>query len=435
METTVIKLSEMVAPAFKDFWHNTSYYKILKGGRSSTKSSNISLKLVLDFLEDDKANVVCFRKVAKYISTSVYEQIKWAIYQLHVENEFTFLTAPQRIIHKATKSAFYFFGVDDPVKIKSAKIAVGYVIALWFEEASEFEDLKEIDTVSDTFIREDLPDDKHVDVYFSYNPPRNPYVWINEWEEDVRHNKDYFIHESDYESEGVANFLSKQFIEKVEAVKIKDYDYWRWMYKGEKIGLGNTVYNYNLFNEVNTIPDDDRLLFADIAIDSGYSVSATTFLYLGYTVKQRVILLDTYYYSPVDQLKKKAPSDFSKDLNDFVKHNYEKYSLNLDTQTIDSAEGALRNQYDKDYSVYLQPAKKKPKVKMIENVEDLLVQDRVFVLKTKNNLIFLDEHKKYQWDEKTLNTADPKVVKEHDHTCDAFQYYVNNNLSKLGLKM
>lgn len=429
----VVRLSDLVAKNFVPFWKDNSYYKILKGGRSSTKSSNISLRLVKEFLEDDRANVVCFRKVAKYLSSSVYEQIKWAIYQLKVEREFIFQVAPMRIIHKRSKSAFYFFGVDDPLKIKSAKIAVGYVTDLWFEEAAEFDDVKEIDTVTDTFIREDLPDNKHVSVYFSYNPPRNPYNWINEWVQTLEGNKDYFIHHSTYEQ--VKQFLSKQFLEKVAQVKANDPDYHDWNYGGKIIGLGNTVYNYSLFNQIDEVPADDRILFADIAIDSGYSVSATTFLYIGFTTKQRSIVLDTYYYSPVDRVKKKAPSDFSKDLNDFIKRNKDKWNLNIDTKTIDSAEGALRNQYDKDYGEYLQPARKKQKVKMIENVEDLLAQGRVYVLNTENNLIFLDEHKKYQWDEKTLRTANPEVVKENDHTCDAFQYYVNNNLSKLNLKM
>ena len=75
------------------------------------------------------------------------------------------------------------------------------------------------------------------------------------------------------------------------------------------------------------------------------------------------------------------------------------------------------------------------KVKMIESVEDLLSQGRVFVLNTENNKIFIEEHKKYQWDPKKKNTDKPEVIKIDDHTCDAFQYYVGNNLSKLGLKI
>lgn len=417
---------------FETFWKDEHYIKVLKGGRSSTKSSNISIRMVKEFLDDPHANSICFRKVAKYLSTSVYEQIKWAIYMLGKERQFIFYKSPLRIEHKRTGTAFYFYGVDDPMKIKSAKIAVGYVKDLWFEEAAEFDSKEEIDTVTDTFVRENLPDDKHVNIYFSYNPPRNPYVWINEWVEELEKDPTVFIHTSTYKD--AERFLSKQFLDKVAAIKINDRNYYDWMYGGKVIGLGNMVYNYMLFNVVDTVPSDDRIIFSDIAIDSGYSTSATTFLYFGYTAKKRSILLDTYYYSPVNQIQKKAPSDFSSDLKKFITENNEKWKLNIDTYVIDSAEAALRNQVSKDHGLWLQPAKKKEKEKMIENVEDLLVQDKVFVLDNQNNAIFLDEHKKYRWDEDTLNTDKPKVIKEYDHTCDAFQYYVNNNLDKLGLR-
>ena len=433
-DNIVVKLSDLISDNFREYFKTNKPYRILKGGRSSLKSSAVSIKLVTKFLEDDKANVVCFRKVAKYLSTSIYEQIKWAIYMLNVEDEFTFFRSPLKIEHNRTGTAFYFYGVDDPQKIKSAKIAKGYVTDLWFEEATEFDGVEEIDTVTDTFIRQDLPDGKNVEVTFTYNPPRNPYIWINEWVDELVRDDNYFIHHSTYEEDS-KGFLSKQFIEKVLKVKDTDPDYHDWMYLGKIIGLGDTVYNYNLFNVVEEIPDDDKLLFPDVAIDTGYSTSATTFLFIGYTIKGKVVVLDTYYYSPANKVNKKAPSEFSGDLNKFVQDNISKWNINVDTQTIDSADGALRNQFNKDYGVYLIPAKKKMKVKMIENVEDLLAQNRVYVLDTPNNQIFLEEHKKYQWDEDKKGTEDPKVVKVDDHTCDAFQYYVNNNLDKLGLKL
>jgi phage terminase large subunit len=432
MTETIVRLSDLVAPVFIPFWKDGSYNKILKGGRSSTKSSNVSLRLVKEFLEDDLANTICFRKVAKYLSTSVYEQIKWAIYQLKVQDEFTFLKSPLKIIHNSSESAFYFFGVDDPQKIKSAKIAIGYVKDLWFEEASEFESKEELDMVTDTFIREELPNGKSVNTYLTYNPPRNSFNWLNEWVAELQSDPNYFIHHSTYKD--VEKYLSKQFLQKIYDIQKTDPNYYEWMYGGKIVGLGDEIYNYKLFKQIDQLPDDDRLLFADIAIDTGYSTSATTFLFIGYTAKRKCILLDTYYYSPEFQLQKKAPSDFSKDLDLFHKRNTERWKVNVDTWVSDSADGAIRNQVNKDFGIYLQPAKKKQKVKMIENVEDLLAQDRVRVLVTKNNEIFLDEHRKYKWDLDTINRDDPKVIKEYDHTCDAFQYYVNNNLDKLGLR-
>lgn len=428
----VIKITDLINPVFYSFWLNERPNSILKGGRSSMKSSVISLKLVTDFIEDDNGNVVVLRKVGKYLSTSVYEQIKWAIYMLKLENEFYFGKSPLIIRHKRTNTAFYFYGVDDPMKIKSAKIAKGYVMALWFEELAEFAGVEDIDIVSDTFIRQDLGD-KEVKIYYSYNPPRNPYEWVNEWVESKRNDPDYFIHHSTY-LDDEKGFLSNQLLRKIEQYKENDYDYWRWMYNGEVIGLGDMVYNMNHFHGIDKLPDDDDILLIDTAIDTGHQVSATTYLAFALTKKQKVILLDTWYYSPENKVVKKAPSELSKDYYDWYKNIQETYKKSIDMQTIDSAEGALRNQVFKDYSIRLHPIAKKKKVDMIENVYDLLAQGRFFYLNTKNNEIFIEEHKRYQWDPETLQSDDPKVIKENDHTCDAFQYYVNDNLQKLGLK-
>lgn len=429
----VIRITDLINKNYYSFWLNEKPYSILSGGRSSMKSSVISFKLVTDFLQDQQGNVICLRKVGTTLSISVYEQIKWAIYMLGVEGEFRFWKSPLMIEHEQTKTAFYFYGVDDPLKLKSTKIAKGYVMALWFEELAEFDGLEDIDTVEDTFIRGGLGD-KEVKVYYSYNPPRNPYAWVNEWKEMRSNDPDYFLHHSTY-LEDEKGFLSNQLLRKIENYRKNDPEYWEWMYAGKVIGLGDMVYNLKHFQWIEELPEDDDLILIDIGIDSGYQVSATVFTAYGLTKKGNVVLLDTYYYSPKNKVQKKAPSDFSEDLWKFAQSLTDRYDRNIDEWTIDSAEGGLRNQFFKDYGISLHPIAKKKKVNMIENVQDLLAQGRFFMLDIENNQIFYEEHKKYQWDADTLQRDDPKVIKEDDHTCDAFQYYVNDNLQKLNLKM
>lgn len=430
--TKTVNIMDLMNVNFYSLWLAEQSHIVAKGGRSSMKSSVISMKLITDFLEDEQGNVVCLRKVGKYLSTSIYEQIKWAIYMLGVESEFYFGKSPLIIRHKKTNTAFYFYGCDDPLKLKSAKIAKGYVMALWFEEAAEFAGVEDIDIVEDTFIRQEI-EGKEVKVYFSYNPPRNPYSWINEWLDSKAGDDDYFIHHSTY-MDDKKGFLSQQMIRKIEKYKIHDLDYWRWMYGGEVIGLGDMVYNMNHIQEIDELPHDDDIILIDTASDTGHQVSATTHLALAFTKKRNVILLDTYYYSPANKVVKKAPSELSKDFKEWQDSVVKEYNRYFDKQTIDSAEGALRNQLFKDYGIRLHPIAKKKKIDMIDNVQDLLAQGRFFVLKTEKNKIFVEEHKKYQWDADSLQSDDPKVMKVDDHTCDAFQYYVNDNLQKLGLK-
>ncbi|MGY3717055.1 PBSX family phage terminase large subunit [Sutcliffiella cohnii] len=428
----IVNVLDMINVNFYDLWLAEESHIVAKGGRSSMKSSVISLKLLKDFLDDPNGNVVCLRKVGKYLSTSIYEQIKWAIYMLKVEDEFYFGKSPLVIKHKETNTAFYFYGCDDPMKLKSAKIAKGYVMALWFEEAAEFAGVEDIDIVEDTFIRQEI-EGKEVKVYFSYNPPRNPYSWINEWLDSKAGDDDYFIHHSTY-MDDEKGFLSEQMVRKIQKYRETDPDYHDWMYGGKVIGLGDMVYNMNHFHELDTLPYNDDILMIDITTDTGHQVSATTHLALAFTKRKDVILLDTWYYSPENKVVKKAPSELSKDYKEWLEKIRKEYRRPVDKLTIDSAEGALRNQIYKDHHLVLHPIAKKKKIDMIDNVQDLLAQGRFFYLNTPNNQIFIQEHRKYQWDKDTLKTDDPKVIKVDDHTCDAFQYYVNDNLQKLGLK-
>ncbi|BBD15612.1 phage terminase large subunit [Melissococcus plutonius] len=147
-----------------------------------------------------------------------------------------------------------------------------------------------------------------------------------------------------------------------------------------------------------------------------------------------MILLDTYYYSPDGKTNKKPPSELSKDIHDFVERlqgQYDRYGYRF---TMDSAEGALRNQYYNDYALWWHPVNKSKKSTMIDHMQSLLGQGRFFYLDLDSNKIFVEEHKTYQWDEKTIQSDDPKVIKVDDHTCDQFQYFVMDNLRDLGLK-
>lgn len=428
----VVTITDLINSNFFPVWLSDRSKLILSGGRSSMKSSVLSLLLVTEFLDDPKGNVICLRKIAKYLSTSVYEQIKWAIYTMGVQDEFTFGKSPLKITHGATETAFYFYGVDDPQKLKSMNIAVGYVMSLWFEELAEFAGVEDIDVVEDTFIRQDLGD-KEVRVFYSYNPPRNPYSWVNEWRDEKTNDDDYYCHHSTY-LEDEKGFLSGQLLRKIEKYRDQDEDYWKWMYKGEVIGLGDMIYNANHFHALEELPERDDIVMISTASDTGHQVSATTHLAFGYTKKRNVILLDTWYYSPENKAVKKAPSELSIEFKEWVDKLRESYNRPIDKMTIDSAEGALRNQIYKDYHIRLNPVAKKKKVDMIDNSQDLLAQGRFFYLDTPANQIFVTEHKKYQWDASTLHSDDPKVIKIDDHTCDAFIYFVQDNLQKLGLR-
>lgn len=432
-----VRIQDNVNPHFKEVWTTSKPYNVLKGGRNSFKSSVIALLLVfmvVPFLiAGKKANVVVIRKVGNTIRDSVFLKIQWALNKFGLSGRFKATVSPFKIQDTITGSCFYFYGQDDFQKLKSNDI--GNIIAVWYEEAAEFSNEEDFDQSNVTFMRQKHPDIDFVKFFWSYNPPRNPYNWINEWTDRLADNDNYLVHSSSYLNDELG-FVTEQMLEDIRRIKENDYDYYRYIYLGEPVGIGTNVYNMDLFKRVDKIPDGERVIGQLFAADTGHQQSATTCLHAVVTNRSNLYLVDNYYYSPAGKVKKKAPSVLSKELHDFVIKQTQKYpNVPVIEMTIDSAEGALRNQYLEDFGIRWHPVAKKKKIIMTEYVQSLLANGRFYYFPTENNLkYFIEEHKRYQWDEKTVKDDDPKVIKEDDHTCDAFQYMVVDNAQLLRLK-
>ncbi|PIO83554.1 terminase [Loigolactobacillus backii] len=443
----LIKMSSLINPHFNQLWLTDCPYIIAKGGRGSFKSSTIGLKLVLmlkQYAQQDlKANIICLRDNQKYLRDSVYGQVSWAIEMLDMTNEFKYRVSPMRITHKRTGSTFYFYGVSDAQRLKSN--IVNNVIAIWYEEAANFGSKEDFDETNPTFVRQKADYINQVKVFYSYNPPRNPYDWVNEWIEDLETDNDrriahdlkpnYFIDTSTYLDDQLG-ITDQQTLDEIDRIKHNDKDYYRWLYLGEPVGLGTSVYNMDLFHPIKELPDDDYLASIYFSLDSGHEVSATTEGCYGITRKGNCILLDTYYYSPAHKSNKKAPSDLANDLHEFEERNIEQWDKQPYQRSADSATAdyALDNEFYKIYNTHWHHVAKTTKVAMIDHVQNLLAQGKFFYLDIEANQIFIAEHRKYQWDADTVETDNPKVIKVDDHTCDQFQYFVLDNRRDLGLK-
>ena len=160
-------------------------------------------------------------------------------------------------------------------------------------------------------------------------------------------------------------------------------------------------------------------MILDLSIDTGYSKSAFAATVYGLSSKRYVYVLDTDYFQPT-QKAKKAPSEYCTDIKGLMDRNVKEYQRGYDTQLVDSADAAIRNQMSYQYGIDLDPSKKYEKKQMIQYVQDLVTLGRVRVLIGKgHNEKWVQEHRRYR----TKEDSD-EVVKKHDHTCDNFQYYV-----------
>ena len=454
---TRIKIKDIIAPHFWNTFNSKKTNQIYKGGRSSTKSSMISIKIVYNCLNNDNCSAVVLRKHQNQLRKSVYKEIKRACKRLGLKEDIDYEAglSPMEIRFN-NGNTIYFAGGDDYENVKGTIDEDKLIKIVWFEELTGWDNSEDIEQIKTTFTRGN--DDWFI-AFYSFNPPKNKFDWVNEWVEGKTKSNNYLVHQSDYRTVP-EKWLGQIAIQEAEELRQNDEKRYRWIYLGEVIGLEGLIYNPEL---IEYVPEDYleknniKILYIDFAIDCGHQTSATTCGAYGYGSDGYWYLLDTYYYSPHEKPNKKAPSELSRDIFNFELVINKKFKAGTDKETIDSAEGALRNQYFKDYGRRLHPVDKGTnKEQLIDYSQDFLAKKKFRVLNNNNNQIFKKENENYMWlkdsvekgkpipdktekaflsSEKYYNTYTNDYAYSYaDHTQDQFQYWIKDNLQKLGLK-
>ena len=452
-----MRLKEIIAPTFWGTFKSKKPRQIDKGGRGSTKTSKNSLKVVYHCIQEEKCSAVVLRNHQVDLRKSVYKEIKRALKRLGlVENVHYQAYLSPMYIHLWNGNNIYFAGAEDYETLKGMIDENTPIKIVWFEELTGFKDEEQIEQIIATFSRGN--DDWFISLY-SFNPPKNKYHWINVWVDKMAKRDDVLITNSDYRTVP-KEWLGQMFIN--EALRMEKFDNkrYRWIYLGEVIGLEGMIYNPELIEYVdkNYVESNNlKIVYLDFSVDGGHQTSATTCGCFGFANDGYWYLLDLYYYSPHEKPRKKAPSELSKDIFTFEIEMMKKWKAPEDNETIDSAEGALRNQLFKDYGKRFNPVNKgKSKEELIDYSQTFLARGRFRVLLNDNNKIFRKENENYMWKEGTVEKGKPepdKTEKEFigeepyfnswcndfsyyyaDHSQDLFQYWVKDNLSKLGIK-
>jgi len=329
-----INVYESIAPVFWDAYDDlqaachSEYW--LDGGRGSTKSSFLSLAIIVGMLNDKNANAIVYRRVGNTIRDSVYAQMVWAIDKLGISSICRFRASPYEIIFKPTGQRILFRGADDPMKSKSIKLAKGYFKYLWFEELAEFTGMRSIRTIKQSVLR---GVDKAFTLY-SYNPPRSAQSWVNE--EKLRNVRSRLVHHSTY-LDVPREWLGDAFIHEAEELLESNPMAYKNEYMGEVTGNGGSV-----FENVNVRPITDEeirtMQWFYQGIDWGWFPDPFQWVRCAFDSRKRILyILDEY------RANKKGNADVYVDI---------KGKLNIDeTLTADSAEPKSISDF-KEYGAY-----------------------------------------------------------------------------------
>ena len=240
----MVNASDFIIPRFHDVLgdvmaHGHTHYW-LHGGRGSTKSSFISLCIVLLVVAFPFANAVVVRRFGNTLRDSVYQQVLWAVGVLGLEAYFRAKLSPMELVYVPTGQRIVFRGADDPLKLKGVKFTRGYAAVVWFEELDQFDGIEAVRSILNSLRRggEDFW------IFHSYNPPRTMWSWVNvEMLERVRR-PDTLVRHSSYldVQESHPEWLGAPFVEEAEYLRETNELAWRWEYLGEVTGTGGAVF-------------------------------------------------------------------------------------------------------------------------------------------------------------------------------------------------
>lgn len=202
-------------PVLRDFWTTPARNRVLKGGRSSSKSwdaAGFAIFLASNF----KVRFLCTRQFQNRIEDSVYSLLKVQIERFGLKDEFDVLK--NKIIHRGTGSEFLFYGlwrhIDEIKSLEGVDIC-------WIEEAHNL--TEEQWKILEPTIRKDGSQ-----FWIIFNPRLTSDFVYRRFVTNTP--PDTLVRTINYTDN---QFLSKTILKVIEAHKAEDEEDFRHVYLGE----------------------------------------------------------------------------------------------------------------------------------------------------------------------------------------------------------
>lgn len=293
MTCQTVSLKKLIAPSFYEVHrdlkrHGHTHYR-LTGGRGSTKSSFVSIEIILGMMDDPLANTIAIRKVGEYLKDSVYEQLQWAIEVLKVPHLWHCKVSPMEMIFLPTGQKILFRGADKPRRLKSSKVKKGYFKYVWYEEVDEFNGQEEIDMINQSLLR----GGNQAVVFYTNNPPKSISSWVNCISKS---REDTLYHHSTYLTVP-PQWLGAVFVAEAEQLMVSNPERYRHEYLGIVTGTGGEVFK-NLQNRKITDQDIESFEKINRGIDWGYGADPFVYIEDFYDKKKNTLYIFFEYYKP-----------------------------------------------------------------------------------------------------------------------------------------
>ncbi len=193
-----VSLPEIVGKGYGSFWNFKGRFRVVKGSRASKKSKTTALNIIVRMMQYPQANTLVVRKVFRTLKDSCFTELKWAINRLGVGAYWEVKESPLEMTYTPTGQKIYFRGLDDPMKVTSITVSVGYLCWCWIEEAYEITKEADFDMLNES-IRGAIPSETGLfkQITLTLNP-WNEKHWIKKRFFDIEPSPNVFAITTNY---------------------------------------------------------------------------------------------------------------------------------------------------------------------------------------------------------------------------------------------
>ena len=392
-----VELPLVVGRGYGTFFRYTGRYRVVKGSRASKKSATTALNIIYRMMKYPQANTLVVRKTFRTLKDSCFAQLKWAINRLGVADWWHCTESPLEMTYKPTGQKIYFRGLDDPLKVTSITVDVGYLCWGWIEEAYEITSESDFDTLDES-IRGEMPEGLFKQWTLTFNP-WNEHHWLK---------ARFFDNPDENTLAMTTNYMCNEWLDESDR-RVFEQMKKRNPRRYQVAGLGNwgvvEGVIYENWHERAFTLDEVRDCKTAFGLDFGYSVDETAFVVAYIDLDKNKI----YVY---DELYKKQMSN--RDIYQAIEYmGYSKEHITADSaepKSIDELRGlGLR---------HIKGARKGKDsinngIQFIQNFE-IIVHPRC--------VNFITEISNYTWAKDRLGNAINRPIDDFNHLLDALRY-------------
>ena len=396
----VLSLKSVVGKGYKEFWNFKGRYRVLKGSRSSKKSTTTSLNFIYRMMECAShgllPNLLVVRKTYRTLQDSCFKQLQWAIHQLKVDSLWKVKLSPLEMVYIPTGQTIYFRGLDDPLKVTSITVSVGQLCWCWIEEAYEITNEDDFNML-DEAIRGETPEGLYKQITLTFNP-WNEHHWLK---------SRFFDNQDDQILAITTNYLCNEWLDDGDLKlfeRMKENNPRRY----QVAGLGNwgvvDGLVYENWEERRFDLDEIRAYRTFCGLDFGYTNDPSAFV-IGFIDRENknIYIWDEFYRNGLS--------------NRAIFELIEKMGYRKEHITADSAEPKSIDEL-KYMGLHIKGAKK-GKDSIMNGIQ--FIQDYHIVIHPRC-VNFITEISNYAWDEDKFGKKLNEPIDDFNHLMDALRY-------------